>query len=672
MIQYQAQYQSANLSDEEVINNFVVRTKEFQRVMEDIRSTTSGDSFQHYVFIGRRGSGKSTLLRRIQAEISTTPKFKQDYLVTNLSEEQAGIYKLYDFWDYVIRDLQAQGLEIETPSWLEYEDDMKAYTRVLYGEIQQCLDKVGKRLILLVDNIDRIFKTITAGKGGDTSLLREQLMNYNLVRIIGGSTVMSEDYWRHDMPFYQFFSIKRLEPLTIEEIKNLLNHWGQQKNLPDINAFVKKNPGKLQAIRMLTDGTPRTMLLFVEMLLNRPRQNGYDYMRKIIDHATPVYQERLLQLSQQQQKILLELSFFWEAAPIEKLIEVCKMPGKTVSAQLSQLVKSRIVEKVQTGSKNLLYRLEERFFNLWLLMTQGGPRQKREVKYLTEFVENWYDQDEIKHVYREFMNTLKTRTVKGDYAASMTKASIHNKQISLKEREELLARAQDLNLNADWLQELPASFLKILERCNALAVEGKWQEMENLLLSVEQDGTHKFTALGEAHMQQDKFEEAETMYLKAVKRKHPHSMYILANHYYSKNIKGDKAIKLISNAIRNLPESVLFDYKENLILLWQGSMEAFRKNHDLILTKLLDDNIRLLQDYTTELLVHNQYNLLKAHFEQGEFMVQLKDQISPVYYALLKLMGGNQPNLLKMPPEIAENVDDIVKYVKERQKVYYG
>ena len=58
-------------SYDEVIKNFIVRQKEFQRVIDDILTTKDGSSFQHYVFVGRRGSGKSTLLRRIQAEIST-------------------------------------------------------------------------------------------------------------------------------------------------------------------------------------------------------------------------------------------------------------------------------------------------------------------------------------------------------------------------------------------------------------------------------------------------------------------------------------------------------------------------------------------------------------------------------------------------------------------------
>ena len=75
------QYQNANQSYDEVIKNFIVRQKEFQRVIDDILTTKDGSSFQHYVFVGRRGSGKSTLLRRIQAEISTIyPKLILDFL----------------------------------------------------------------------------------------------------------------------------------------------------------------------------------------------------------------------------------------------------------------------------------------------------------------------------------------------------------------------------------------------------------------------------------------------------------------------------------------------------------------------------------------------------------------------------------------------------------------
>jgi hypothetical protein len=106
---------------------------------------------------------------------------------------------------------------------------------------------------------------------------------------------MSEQFWKYDKPFYQFFTIKKLEALTFaKKLKNLLTHWSKIKQIPEIQRYgPKAHPGKIQSIRMLTDGMPRTMLLFVDMMLNRPEQNGYQYLQQIVDKATPIYQERL-------------------------------------------------------------------------------------------------------------------------------------------------------------------------------------------------------------------------------------------------------------------------------------------------------------------------------------------------------------------------------------------
>ncbi len=53
------------------------------------------------------------------------------------------------------------------------------------------------------------------------------------------------------------------------------------------------------------------------------------------------------------------------------------MENRVISAQLSQLIDKGVADKIETNTKNHLYRLSERFFNLWLIVTQGGPREKR-------------------------------------------------------------------------------------------------------------------------------------------------------------------------------------------------------------------------------------------------------------------------------------------------------
>jgi energy-coupling factor transporter ATP-binding protein EcfA2 len=594
MERYITQYQSANLNDEQVIGNFVVRTKEFERLMADIRTTDRNGSFQHYVFVGRRGSGKSTLLRRIQAAIHTDKDLKERFIATNLSEEQAGINKLYDLWDYVMRDLKAKGFSLPEIDWQDYQDDLKEYSKTLFGAIHDLLQKENKQLVLLVDNIDRIFKNI----GKEANLLREQLMNYNDVRIIGGSTIMSEDFWRYDMPFYQFFSIKRLEPLSLEEIAMLLKHWAEVKGNPEIAKFVEHHPGKIQAVRMLTDGTPRTMQLFVDMIIDRPNEQGFDYLRRLIDYATPVYQERLGQLSPQQQKIVVELSFFGEAASIEQLVPMCKMTGKNISAQMSQLIKARIVEKIKGETKNMYYRLEERFFNLWLLMTQGGSSGKRQLLAWANFIEDWYQIEK-----NPFIGLGVRKSVEADpYSYHDTAETKDDYAMSANEPETFYG------FNDPFDDEVEAKRL-----------ESHW----------------------------------------------------VAWGYYYRNRKHTLISKQIKIALRRYPHNLSVLAINSIISLWSGDMVDYIRENDNIVNRMVAENSDFLSRYFVELMVHYQFSYLAEKFGEPVIGSKLKSLLMPIYYAWLELKAPDSPELQRMPPEIAENVADIVRVVKDRQALYY-
>ncbi len=672
MTPYVTQYQSANLSNEQSIENFVVRTKEFERVMADIRTTDKDSSFQHYVFVGRRGSGKSTLLRRIQAEVCTDSELKEKFIVTNLSEEQAGIYKLYDLWDYVIRDLQAKNLSLPEINWQEYQDDLKEYTKVLYDTIHELLHKEDKRLILLVDNIDRIFKNI----GKDANLLREQLMNFNDVRIIGGSTIMAENFWRYDMPFYQFFSVKRLEPLSMEEIKMLLEHWAEAKEKPEIANFVEKHPGKIQAVRMLTDGTPRTMLLFIDMLIDREDQQGFDYLRRIIDNATPIYQERLGQLSHQQQKIVTELSFFWEAASVEQLVPVCKMTGKNISAQMAQLVKARIVEKVTGDKKNMYYRLEERFFNLWLLMTQGGPKQKREAKYLTVFLEAWYEPDEIQEIYDKLLDQLEANESKEDHLVNMVKALAHSNHITWIQRDLILAMATK-NYHSEVVRQgqLPEKALEILDYAIAELLKGKQEEAFRLVDDIEQLDSGLAYALTKAfHSSLEPNTIEELVSEKKMKNGKWRSALLAAVITYLSNNQKSKEeyIPLVKEFASDKSITDIFPTLICPILLWSGQLEKFEGIWEKAKAQLPGLGINTVSHFLTLILVHKQYNLLLDVFKDGIYAEELRLKANSHYYATRSLMNSDDPELQRMPPELQQNVSDIVTKVKERQEFFYG
>lgn len=370
-------YQNANANAAAVKEGFLVRHHEYDIIVDDLLRNARRSSIQHYLLLGRRGSGKSTLLRRLQIEIDTNERLIQTHIAVNLAEEQANIYRLYDLLEEIARELEIRRIMIEWPD----DGNMDEYSRALMDAIHDGLSNEGKRLVLLLDNIDRIFENL----GEDVAVLRENLQNYGDIKIIGGSTKMTEHFWSYNNPFYEFFRVLQLKPLDSAEMKKLLLHWGDQLHAPSLREFVQKRPGQLETVRILTDGLPRTLQFFVNILLTQDGGTGYDYLRLLMDKVTPLYQERLNHLPPSQRKIVLQLAFRWEAVGTKDLALATRMENKVVSAQLAQLIDKGVAEKIQTNTKNHLYRLSERFFNLWIIFTQGSPREKRRARYLSIF-----------------------------------------------------------------------------------------------------------------------------------------------------------------------------------------------------------------------------------------------------------------------------------------------
>lgn len=387
-----ALYQVANSSPEAVKRNFLLRTTEFERIMSDLRRKKPGDPLQHELILGQRGSGKSTLLRRIQIDIDEDAELAQQFIAINLAEEQASIYRLSDLWFEVLQELRSRWNSTHPLRNFDDFDDNRQYTRYLYAEIHQLLQLHGKRVVLLLDHLDRILQNFD----DDGHLLRETLLNFNDLQIIGSSMRMDEHFWRYDKPFYEFFRRHRLEGLRFEEIHLLLNHWSKEMNLPFLHNYALQHRGRMEAIRILTDDLPRTWQFFIQALLYNANASGFDCLRKVMDYATPLYQEQLSNLTPPQRKIILEMAFWWEAVPTKVLVDKCRMESKLIASYLRQLEQYGLVETISTGKKNHLYRISERFFSLWMMVTQGNPGQKHRAKYLTLFLESWYEAQELK------------------------------------------------------------------------------------------------------------------------------------------------------------------------------------------------------------------------------------------------------------------------------------
>lgn len=689
-------YQSANADAERIRENFLIRLHEFDIIMDDIRNNPMKGAVQHYLLLGRRGSGKSTLLKRLQIEIDTDEKLRRSHIAINLAEEQANIYKLFDLLEEILNELEHQDIEIHLPEW---EEDNHVYARNLFSALHTAIEGSGKKLVLLLDNIDRIFENLSE----EAALLREYLLNYDDIKIIGGSTKMTEHFWKYNQPFYQFFRVLELKPLTSIEIRKLLLNWSEKLDLLELKEFVEKKPGQLEMVRLLTDGLPRTLQFFVNILLTRTQETGYEYLRLIMDSVTPLYQERLNNLPPSHRKIVLQMAFIWEAAGAKEIGEATKMDNKLISAQLKQLIEKGIAEKIPTGTKNHLYRLSERFFNLWLIFTQGSPKDKRKAKCLTVFLENFYDAQELVNIASAHLQALEEGSLAPNKAALLTKAFAQSKYISYNLRNTLLEKTLALDGIANDLRlQLPSTTEKIWIEVKDLISKKDFKKAIKIAETVEQEDGIKDFMIGSIYYESKDFPVAEKYLLIALEKGIKDALFTLGSmcifqenfplakkyfrlgldnkivgsgfglasiNYFTFNNK-EECLSLIrqERELFSKDENADLNKLEIMVDAWCGNLDKIEaKFHALILKKQMD-NFEILIEH---LLYHYQANLVYQLFTGSEFSSLLQENYSPIYYATLLLANKDANAQLKIPPELEELVNNILDDIRTFQKFYY-
>jgi len=546
-------YQLANCDSESIKKSFIVRKMEFHAIINTLAHRSAKDSLQHELILGKKGSGKSTLLRMIEIEIER--ELSRKYIPVYLAEEQASIYRSFDLWLAIIEELKRRfSFQQNLKDYLDFNKEQD-YTRYLYRQIHDFCAARDKQIVLLLDNFDRIAETFI----DDEDLLLEILINYDDLIFIAASTRIDEEFWKEGKPFHEFFRWHILDALTIDEIEELFNHWARTANMPELKKFLAGNPGKLQDIRFITDGSPRTFQLLIQLIIqSNYASEGVDYLKMIIDSVTPLYQERLYTMPPQLRKIVMEMAFIWEASTTKELVDKCRMESKLISANLKTLSQRGIVEKIETDNRNLLYRISDRFFNIWLIMTQGNSEQKRKIKLLNQFLEKWYDTTGLKgqkSPYIEIRNYKKGveyavfSESENDGFKSFDLGTIYRVQTVYSETEKYF-------LSAIGKGQVSALY----NLGNFYVSQGKYDEAEKYYLMAMDKGHIGATYnLGVLYAGQGKHSDAEKYYISAVERGDVSAMYNLGVYYinHGKRSEAEKyfysaAEKGDVNAIYNL------------------------------------------------------------------------------------------------------------------------
>ncbi len=163
----------------------------------------------------------------------------------------------------------------------------------------------------------------------------------------------------------------------------------------------------MEALRRITGGVIRTIVILFEIFVDDTNGNAFLDLEKILDAVTPLYKHRMDKLSAQKQEIVDFIALSWDAVSAREIAKKTKLKSKAVSAQLKQLVKDQIIEKEKTNTKNYLYRISERFFNIWYLMCLGRTWDEKRVQFLVDFLQIWCDEEELENRAKKHLRTIK-------------------------------------------------------------------------------------------------------------------------------------------------------------------------------------------------------------------------------------------------------------------------
>ena len=371
-----ALYNPAMLAPEQLLAEFSARQTTLERLVDVVRNNQPGHPPQHALVCGPRGMGKTTLLWAVAHTIALRePELAAQWQPVPFDEESRRIGDLADFWLESIRQWEvacgstgdtADGLLDLPPGRIE-------------DAARQCflklVDVSGKRALLLVDNVNEVFRNVDNREA--LHRLRAFLMDDDRVMLLGACVELSDDVTSIEKPFFDFFRIFELKPLTFEEVRDCLYALADARGDAEARAVIDKREGGLRAIHLLTGGNPRLVKTFYRLLKDGLHRDIRVDLEKLLDEFTPYFKAIVDALSTQQQRIFDAVALAWNPVEVAHVARQTRLASNKVSSQLRYMIRSGHIAEVAGQPKKKSYMLADRFSNVHYLMRHGRAARIR-------------------------------------------------------------------------------------------------------------------------------------------------------------------------------------------------------------------------------------------------------------------------------------------------------
>ena len=411
-------YNPGFLSDDEVVASFCVRNAEFKLLLESLQSST-GNSCVHSMVIGPRGSGKTHLLLRVAAEVRRDPSLSGFYPIV-FAEESYEVSTIGEFWLECLDHLTEQAPEGERANLrLSYDDlrstgDDRALADHCLGTILDFADRHGKRVVLLVENLNMLFADMDDPDAGWR--LRHTLQTEPRIVLLGSATSRFDEIDHPEHALYDLFRVITLRPLDTQECVAL---WEAVSGQPSTTLAVRP-------LEILAGGNPRLLAIIALFSAGRSFHELKASLLDLVDDHTEYFKSHLESLPALERRVYLSLARLWKPATAREVADQSRTDVNKCSALLMRLMERGAVAVVGGTPRRRQYYLTERLYNIYyLLRRDSGSSQV--VEALIDFMVCLYSPGELWDVVADIYRETKLPT--SDVQEPVAQALINKAQL---------------------------------------------------------------------------------------------------------------------------------------------------------------------------------------------------------------------------------------------------
>ena len=442
-------YNPGFLTDDELVASFCVRTNEFESIVEMLRECT-GSSNPHQIVIGPRGSGKTSLLLRVAAEVRQDAGLSSAFFPVVFAEESYEVATAGEFWLECLSRLADQAphreggpdLHLTVEDLRTIRDDRTLAERCLAALLDYS-DWEGKRLVLMVENLNMMFRDMTDSREAGWRL-RQTLQTEPRIVLLASATSRFDEIDDPDHALYDLFRTLTLRPLDTNECAVLWETVSGRCPPPET----------VRSLEILTGGSPRLLAIVARFGAGRSFRELMDDLLDLVDDHTEYFKGHLESLPPQERRVYLALADLWKPATTKEVADRSRLETSKCSAQLARLIDRGVVLTVGGSARRKQYYLSERLYNIYYLLRRHR-RPGRMIEALIRFMAAYYSPTELKDI------GIRIAREAGSFDAEMR--SLHHGAF---------ARLIELPALAGYREELlatiPEGFAGVLARSTAL------------------------------------------------------------------------------------------------------------------------------------------------------------------------------------------------------------